>query len=78
LAVIVGITDVSVSPLRETVFNVALNLYNEDFNAVRLINDIAILVLDRDVAISNTSAIICLPSNVPENLVGKNVVSIGW
>jgi len=81
LAVVVGIHNI-LTPDAKNTFLVTRRYYHDQFNSLSLEkgNDIAILVLEKNVTLGQTIGLACLPSSAGDstNVINKQTIATGW
>lgn len=81
LVVLAGITNLTVMPPpADQVYYVADFIYHSGFDRFEIINDIAILRLERPVLTSKSVSVICLPPPDEDHsaIYDRDVVVVGW
>lgn len=80
LAVLVGSNNLTLSSSSLNVYMVADFIYHADFDRNEIVNDIAILRLERPIEMSANVSCICLPpaNEDPKAIYDKTVVVVGW
>jgi len=82
MAVVIGLNDISTSVSKSSpyVFYVNQTKFHDSYTSNPIRNDIGLIQLLTSVTLSNTIALLCLPSNsiAVSDVLGKNVVLAGW
>lgn len=81
LAVLVGSNNLTLTTTASAnVYMVADFIYHSGFDRNEIVNDIAILRLERPVELSDTVSVICLPpaEEDPTSIYDQTVVVVGW
>ena len=80
MVVIAGCNSLGEKPQTSNIYKVTGLILNPEYDRENIINDIAVIKLDRDVELSSKISTVCLPS-LTENsfdVIDKDVVLTGW
>lgn len=80
IVIYAGINDINTDNSNANLYGVSHRYFHESYNAQLIINDIAILVLSRNVTLSRDIQLACLPHSTSDATfaINKTVAILGW
>ncbi len=80
MVVIAGCNSLGEKPQSYNIYKVTGVILNPEYDRENILNDIAVIKLDRNVEFSSKISTVCLPSSIENSMdvIDKDVVLTGW